>query len=132
MAPHHKVAKFLSKLQSLPLDETLSITNSALKETEATVVEAKAAMAAVTQLLASPEVAELSPELVATLSQAQAVLASFGPQAALQEQVIGSLRQLNQVITNANDVYTQRSIGVHYATVSARQSRCSSSMTCSS
>lgn len=100
----HKVAKFLSKLQSLPLDETLSITNSALKETEATVVEAKAAMSAVTNLLASPEVSALSPELVATLTQAQTVLASFGPQAALQEQVVGSLRRLNQVITNANDV----------------------------
>lgn len=100
----HKVAKFLSKLQSLPLDETLDITNSALRETQATVVEAKAAMGALTALLASPDVAELSPELVATLGQAQTVLASFGPQAALQEQMVDSLRRLNQVITNANEV----------------------------
>jgi len=100
----HKVAKFLSKLQSLPLDETLQVTNDALRETQQTVAAAGGSLSALSKLLESPEVHQLSPQLVATLSQARQVLSSFGPQAQLQQQVVDSLRRLDEVVTNANSV----------------------------
>ena len=99
-----KVAGFLGKLQQLPIEDTLNNASSALAEARGTFTESRSTLAALTKILESPATNELPDELVATLTDVQSVLASFGGEASLQGELVETLRQLKLVLTDADSV----------------------------
>jgi len=99
-----KVAGFLGKLQQLPIEDTLNNASSALAEARVTLTDSRSTLAALTTILESPGTNDLPESLVATLTDAQNVLQSFGSEAALQGELVETLRQLKQVLADADSV----------------------------
>lgn len=99
-----KVAGFLSKLQQLPIEDTLNNASSALAEAKGTLTDSRSTLAALTTILESPGTNDLPDSLVATLSDARSVLQSFGGEASLQGELVETLRQLKQVLSDADSV----------------------------
>lgn len=99
-----KVAGFLGKLQQLPIEDTLNNASSALAEARGTLTDSRSTLAALTAILESPGTNDLPDSLVATLSDARHVLQSFGGEASLQAELVETLRQLKQVLSDADSV----------------------------
>lgn len=99
-----KVAGFLGKLQQLPIEDTLNNASSALAEARGTFADSRSTLSALTTILESPGTNDLPESLVATLTDAQSVLQSFGSEASLQGELVETLRQLKQVLADADSV----------------------------
>lgn len=99
-----KVAGFLGKLQQLPIEDTLNNASAALAEAKGTLTDSRSTLAALTNILESPGTNDLPDSLVATLADAQTVLQSFGGEASLQGELVETLRQLKQVLADADSV----------------------------
>ena len=98
------VAKFLSKLQQLPLEDTLENASSAMAEASRTLKDSRQTLASLDSMLTSEDVNRLPESVVATLSEARDMLQSFGPDAQLQRELVQSLDQLKEVLNDADAV----------------------------
>ena len=103
-AIEEKVASFLSKLQQLPIEDTLNNASSALAAAKGTFTDSQETLAALTQILESPGTNDLPDSMVATLEDARDVLRSFGGEANLQGELLTTLQQFKQVLTDADSV----------------------------
>ena len=103
-AIEEKVAGFLGKLQGLPIEDTLNNASAALGAARGTLADSRETLAALTNLLESPGTNELPDSLVATLNDARSVLQSFSGDANLQGELVQTLRQLKQVLADADSV----------------------------
>jgi len=103
-AIEEKVASFLSKLQQLPIEDTLNNASSALAAAKGTFADSQDTLAALTQILESSGTNELPDSMVATLEDARDVLRSFGGEASLQGELLTTLQQFKQVLTDADSV----------------------------
>jgi len=99
-----KVAGFLSKLQQLPIEDTLTNASAALAEAQGTLTDSRGTLAALTDLLESEDTGQLPDAMVATLTEARDVLRSFNGDSALQGDLVTTLRQLQQVLADADSV----------------------------
>ncbi len=98
------VANFLSKLQQLPLEETLDNASTAMSQASQTMTTSRKTLNALTDLLQSDDINQLPASVTAALTDAQSVLRSFGPDAALQAELLESLQQLKTVLNDADAV----------------------------
>lgn len=103
-AIEEKVAGFLSKLQQLPIEDTLTNASSALAAVESTFSDSQQTLTALTKILESPGTKELPDSMVATLTDARNLLQSFGSDAALQGELLTTLQQFKQVLADADSV----------------------------
>ena len=103
-AIEEKVASFLSKLQQLPIEDTLNNASSALAAAEGTLTDSKQTLAALTHILESPGTNDLPDSMVATLTDARDVLQSFGGEASLQSELLTTLQQFKSVLADADSV----------------------------
>ncbi len=103
-AIEEKVASFLGKLQQLPIEDTLNNASSALAAAKGTFTDSQETLAALTQILESPGTNDLPDSMVATLEDARDVLRSFGGEASLQGELLTTLQQFKQVLTDADSV----------------------------
>ncbi|MEM7221078.1 MAG: intermembrane transport protein PqiB [Pseudomonadota bacterium] len=99
-----KVAAFLSKLQELPIEATLDSASTALAGIGGAAEEARATIDSLTTLLGSPGVSALPQEVVGTLTDARDALRGLGPDAPLQREAIGVIRELKEVLADADAV----------------------------
>ena len=100
-----KVNAILTKIEKLPLDETLTKFGSAadeiaitVKEVRGAIDEAEAALAEAKKLLARDETQNLTAELEATLKEVRGSVESLGPQGAVQGDLSRTLDELRAAL----------------------------------
>lgn len=100
-----KVNAILTKLEALPLDETLGKFGKAadeiaitIAEARATLAEAEGAMAGAKKLLSRDETQNLPAELDATLKQLRASVESLGPNGSVQGDLARTLDELRAAL----------------------------------
>ncbi len=99
-----KVASLLTKLQQLPLTETVGHTNRTLREAEATLHESRRTLTALSDLLDSATAADLPETLRDTLADARTALDGLSAGSPLQTELITALRQLQHTLGGAGSM----------------------------
>ena len=100
-----KVNAILTKIEALPLDETLGKFGNAadeiaitVKDVRSTLDEAEAALAEAKKLLARDETQNLTAELEATLKEVRSSVSSLGPEGAVQGDLSRTLDELRAAL----------------------------------
>lgn len=99
-----KVAGLLSKLQDLPLADTLDGANGAMREAAAALDRVQQSLSTLDELLVSVNDSALPSNLTTVLHEARSALASLGPGSQLQTELTQSLRKLQQTLDGAESV----------------------------
>ena len=106
-----KVVALLNKLQSLPLEETLTAATGALGNMETSLADAGATLETVDRLLAQDSAQALPGELIGTLREVQSLLRGLGEDAPLREELERTLQELQSTLSNASaliETYEQK------------------------
>jgi paraquat-inducible protein B len=100
-----KLNSILSKIEALPLDETLGKFGNAadeiaitVKDVRSTLDEAEAALAEAKKLLARDETQNITAELEATLKEVRSSVSSLGPEGAVQGDLSRTLDELRAAL----------------------------------
>ena len=99
-----KVASLLTKLQELPLSDTLATANDAMASAGKALNRVQGSLEELDQLLASVNDSELSGNLASVLNEARAAVASLGPESTLQTELVQSMRKLQETLDGAESV----------------------------
>lgn len=99
-----KVADLLTKLQQLPLAETLTSASSAMERAGAAMGQADSSLARLASLLEDVEEAEVPAALADVLVDARETLRGLTPGSPLHDELTRSLAQLQQTLIGAESV----------------------------
>ncbi|MGI9323971.1 MAG: intermembrane transport protein PqiB [Pseudomonadales bacterium] len=99
-----KVGGLLTKLQELPLDETLASASSAMQRAGGAMSEADRTLAELTELLAQFDEEQLPVVVADVLVEAREALSSLAPGSPLHSELSQSLSQLQQTLLGAQSV----------------------------
>lgn len=99
-----KVASLLTKLQELPLDDTLASANKAMTAAGQALGDVQETLSELDVLLASVNEAAVPENLEGVLTEARSAISSLGPQSALQQELTQALRKLQETLDGAESV----------------------------
>ena len=105
-----QVSTFLEKLNSLPLEETISGANKTLGKADATLTALTASIHSVNSILANEDTQAMPAELVATLDDLRTVLSGFSPNSPMVQSVGSSVSTLNATLASLETLIRQLSI----------------------
>ncbi|TLD72396.1 intermembrane transport protein PqiB [Phragmitibacter flavus] len=93
-----KVNAILTKIEALPIEDTLNKFGDTAESLTATTTDARAALAEINKLLSREETQNLTAELDATLNQVRASVSSLGPSGAIQGDLHRTLDELRAAL----------------------------------
>ncbi|MEM1433258.1 MAG: intermembrane transport protein PqiB [Pseudomonadota bacterium] len=99
-----KVASLLTKLQELPLDDTLATANEAMAAAGDALADMKGSLGELDVLLGSVNEAAVPDSLSGVLGEARTAIASLGPDSPLQQELTQALRKLQETLDGAESV----------------------------
>lgn len=99
-----RVSSVLSRLEALPLNDFVSQANEAMQTLTATLTTAEQTMSELSGLLENPSTQSLPANLEESLERLNQVLSGLGPDAALYEDLTGSLDELRGALRNAREL----------------------------
>ncbi|MEF1326415.1 intermembrane transport protein PqiB [Vibrio sp. M260121] len=102
-----QVNDFLTKLNSLPMEDTLNSLNKTLKNSEKTLASAERVANSVDRLLNQEDTKAIPADIRKSLEQLQKTLDGYGPNSTMYSEMESTLKELEQVMTEFKPVLKQ-------------------------
>ncbi|WP_404973157.1 intermembrane transport protein PqiB [Vibrio campbellii] len=102
-----QVNDFLTKLNSLPMEDTLNSLNKTLKNSEKTLASAERVANSVDRLLNQEDTKAIPADIRKSLDQLQKTLDGYGPNSTMYSEMESTLKELEQVMTEFKPVLKQ-------------------------
>ncbi|MGR5426815.1 intermembrane transport protein PqiB [Vibrio harveyi] len=102
-----QVNDFLTKINSLPMEETLHSLNKTLKTSERTLASAERVTSSVDKLLNQDDTKAIPQDIRKSLEQLQKTLDGYGPNSTMYSEMESTLKELEQVMTEFKPVLKQ-------------------------
>ncbi|MCC4223809.1 intermembrane transport protein PqiB [Vibrio campbellii] len=102
-----QVNEFLTKLNSLPMEDTLNSLNKTLKNSEKTLASAERVANSVDRLLNQEDTKAIPADIRKSLEQLQKTLDGYGPNSTMYSEMESTLKELEQVMTEFKPVLKQ-------------------------
>jgi paraquat-inducible protein B len=102
-----QVNDFLTKLNSLPMEDTLNSLNKTLKNSEKTLASAERVASSVDRLLNQEDTKAIPADIRKSLEQLQRTLDGYGPNSTMYSEMESTLKELEQVMTEFKPVLKQ-------------------------
>ncbi|WP_045422331.1 intermembrane transport protein PqiB [Vibrio jasicida] len=102
-----QVNDFLTKLNNLPMEDTLNSLNKTLKNSEKTLASAERVASSVDRLLNQEDTKAIPADIRKSLEQLQRTLDGYGPNSTMYSEMESTLKELEQVMTEFKPVLKQ-------------------------
>ena len=102
-----QVNDFLTKLNSLPMEDTLNSLNRTLKNSEKTLASAERVASSVDRLLNQDDTKAIPADIRKSLEQLQRTLDGYGPNSTMYSEMESTLKELEKVMTEFKPVLKQ-------------------------
>ncbi|BCN23760.1 intermembrane transport protein PqiB [Vibrio alfacsensis] len=102
-----QVNEFLTKINRLPMEETLDSLNATLKTSERTLASAERVASSVDKLLNQSDTQQIPADIRQSLQQLQKTLDGYGPNSTMYSEMESTLQELEQVMSEFKPVLKQ-------------------------
>ncbi|GAK19657.1 LOW QUALITY PROTEIN: paraquat-inducible protein B [Vibrio sp. JCM 19052] len=102
-----QVNDFLTKLNNLPMEDTLNSLNRTLKNSEKTLASAERVASSVDRLLNQDDTKAIPADIRKSLEQLQRTLDGYGPNSTMYSEMESTLKELEKVMTEFKPVLKQ-------------------------